>query len=286
MKTKKWLFPIILSTAAFVFAACGSSDKAEADKLQQIKDSGKLVVGTSPDFPPYEFYILNEAGEKEIVGSDVALAQAVADEIGVDLEFKATDFNGVLANIQTNSVDFGISGFVGTDQRKEIMDFSDGYQQEVDDGFQGVLVSKKIADQYKTLDELKAANLVIGAQGGSIQFETAGLLTDAKNIKQFGTMDAAVLALNSGDIQAVTVSTSSVEPLLTTFPDLVILPKEEFNLDTENKYGTNVIGFPKGDDTKSFIDLVNNVIKENKDNGNLDKWKEEAKEQAKNALEE
>jgi len=224
--------------------------------------------------------------KKEIVGSDITLAKAVAEKIGVELEIKATDFNGVLANIQTNSVDFGISGFVATKQREDIMDFSEGYQQEASEGFQGLLVSKEIADNYKSIDELKDANLTIGAQSGSIQFETASLLTDAKNIKQFGTMDAAILALNSGDLQAVTVSTSSVEPLLTTFPDLVILPKETFNLDPENKYGTNVIGFPKGDDTTSFIALVNEVIQENKANGNLEKWRKESEEQAVNALKE
>lgn len=289
---KKLTLALFSCLAAVTLAACGSGDSkkgadaGETDKLAQIKEKGKLVIGTSPDFPPLEFYILNDKGEKEIVGSDITLAKAVAEKIGVELEIKATDFNGVLANIQTNSVDFGISGFVATEQREDIMDFSEGYQQEASEGFQGLLVSKEIADKYKSMDELKDANLTIGAQGGSIQFETASLLTDAKNIKQFGTMDAAILALNSGDLQAVTVSTSSVEPLLTTFPDLVILPKETFNLDPENKYGTNVIGFPKGDDTTSFITLVNEVIQENKENGNLEKWRKESEEQAVNALKE
>lgn len=289
---KKLTLALFSCLAAITLAACGSGDSkkgadaGETDKLAQIKEKGKLVIGTSPDFPPLEFYILNDKGEKEIVGSDITLAKAVAEKIGVELEIKATDFNGVLANIQTNSVDFGISGFVATEQREDIMDFSEGYQQEASEGFQGLLVSKEIADKYKSMDELKNANLTIGAQGGSIQFETASLLTDAKNIKQFGTMDAAILALNSGDLQAVTVSTSSVEPLLTTFPDLVILPKETFNLDPENKYGTNVIGFPKGDDTTSFITLVNEVIQENKENGNLEKWRKESEEQAVNALKE
>lgn len=289
---KKLTLALFSCLAAVTLAACGSGDSkkgadaGETDKLAQIKEKGKLVIGTSPDFPPLEFYILNDKGEKEIVGSDITLAKAVAEKMGVELEIKATDFNGVLANIQTNSVDFGISGFVATEQREDIMDFSEGYQQEASEGFQGLLVSKEIADKYKSMDELKDANLTIGAQGGSIQFETASLLTDAKNIKQFGTMDAAILALNSGDLQAVTVSTSSVEPLLTTFPDLVILPKETFNLDPENKYGTNVIGFPKGDDTTSFITLVNEVIQENKENGNLEKWRKESEEQAVNALKE
>lgn len=268
-------------------AACSSSNSASAtDKntLETIKENGKLTVGTSPDFPPAEFYILNDKGEKEIVGSDISLAKAIADKIGVKLEIKATDFNGVLANIQTGSVELGISSFVGTKEREKIMDFSDGYAQEVSDGYQGILTTKKIADKYKDLAELKKANLKVGAQSGAIQFELASTITKDANIKQYGTMDAAVLALNSGDIDAVTVSTSSVEPLLASFPELTILPKDNFNLDPENKYATNVIGIPKNENNTSFVKLINEVIKENKDNGNLEKWKNEATEQAKKAI--
>ena len=58
-KTKKWLLAFMGFTAALTLAACGSS-ASQPDKLAQIKDSGKLVIGTSPDFPPMEFYILNE----------------------------------------------------------------------------------------------------------------------------------------------------------------------------------------------------------------------------------
>src|SRR5699024_5501274 len=229
-KQKKWILFFLMTS--FLLTACGkqtgedSSGKEEVDQLAQIKENGKLVVGTSPDFPPSEFYIIVDDVKKEIVGSDISLAKAIADDIGVTIDIKATDFNGVLANIQSGSVDFGISGFVGTDERGQIMDFSDGYQQEASDGYQGLLVTKEIAETYPDLDSFKKAKLTLGAQGGSIQFEIAQKLTDTKNIKQFGTMDAAILALNSEDIQAVTVSTSSVEPLLNTFPELTILPQE------------------------------------------------------------
>ena len=287
---KNWLYTSIFALLAVVtLAACGSSSSSsstDSDVLAKIKESGKLVVGTSPDFPPSEFYILNDQGEKEIVGSDISLAKAIAKEIGVKLDIKATDFNGVLANIQTGSVDIGISGFVGTDERKKIMDFSDGYEQEVSDGYQGILTTKEIAEKYSSLADLKKAKLKVGAQSGSIQYELASGLTSTANLKQYGTMDAAVLALNAGDIDAVTVSTTSVEPLLTSFPNLTILSKEEFNLDPDNKYATNVIGIPKDDANKSLIKVINKVIKENKENGNLEKWKDEATEQAKKAISE
>ncbi|MGO3169576.1 MAG: transporter substrate-binding domain-containing protein [Bavariicoccus seileri] len=284
------LIPLLLLT--LLLGACSSNnsstnDSADSpDKLAQIKEAKKLVVGTSPDYPPMEFYILNDDGEKEIIGSDISLAQAIADEIGVELEIKPTDFNGVLANVQTGSVDLGITGFSYTEERAEAMDLSDGYQQETEDGYQGILVTKETAAKYKTLDELKEADLAVGAQGGSIQTELATHITSATNIKQYGTNDDAILALNAGDIGAVAVLTSAVEPVLASFPDLTILPQDEFDLDPDNLYGTNVVGIPKEEGNESLIELVNKVIKENQDNGNIEKWKQEAIEQSTNAIEE
>ena len=294
MKNKFKLAVVGLLTMT-VLAACGggstndttdgSKSDAGTDQLSKIKEAGKIVMATSPDFPPAEFYILKD-GKKEIVGSDVALIQAIADEIGVELEIKPTDFNGVLANIQTGSVDLGIAAFVGTDERGQVMEFSDGYQQEAADGFQGLLMTKETAKKYASLDEIKEAKLQVGAQAGSIQYELATTVTDEKKIKQFGTMDAAILALNSGDVDAITVSTSHVIPMLATFPDLEILPQENFDLDPEQKYATNVIGFPKGRDNKALIEVANKVIKENLENGNLEKWRAEYTKLAVDAIEE
>ncbi|MDH6365621.1 ABC-type amino acid transport substrate-binding protein [Enterococcus sp. PF1-24] len=290
---KKNILVGILFTLLLAFTACGGNNQGKKDdsgntmdKLAQIKESGKLVVGTSPDFPPSEFYVLDENNKKQIVGRDISLAQAIADEIGVKLELKATDFNGVLANIQTDSLDFGISGFVGTKERSKIMDFSDGYQQETSDGYQGILTTKENVEKYTTLAELQADELTVGAQGGSIQFELASDITTAAKIKQYGTIDAAILALNAGDIDAITVSTTSVTPLLSSFPELAILPQAEFDLDVENMYATNVIGFPKRDDNESFIKLCNEVIQKSKDNGDLKKWRDEATVLAEKAIEE
>ena len=258
----------------------------EKDKVEQIKEAGKLVLATSPDFPPSEFYYLDDNGNKQIAGSDIALGQAIADKLGVKLEIKATDFNGVLANAQTGQVDLAISGFAATEERKKVMQFSEGYQRETSDGFQGLLVKKSTADKYKTLDELKAAKLKVGAQSASIQYEMAQKITDEKNIKQLGTTDAIVMALNAGDIDAMVVSTSQCEGFLFTFTDLVVLPREEFDLDPDGMYSTNVIGFPLGEEYESLVKVANEVISEARANGDLQKWADEAQELSKKAIEE
>lgn len=285
MKMKKLVSVVLATTMMMGVVGCSSSTSDSADKLEQIKEAGKIVLGTSPDFPPSEFYILDENGEKQIVGSDISLAQAIADEIGVELEIKATDFNGVLANVQSGAVDMAISGFAQTEERKKVMQFSDGYQRDDSEDYQGILTTKEIAEKYKTLDEFKDANLTIAAQAGSIQYEMALKLTDESNIKQYGTIDAAALALDAGDIDAVIISSNSGEPMLDTFTDMTILPKDGFDLDPDAMYSTNVIGFPLGDEYQSLIDLCNEVIAEARENGDLENWVTEAKELSAQAIE-
>lgn len=281
---KKKLLSILVVMAGFILVACGGSEDA-GDALAQIQEDGVLTIGTSPDYPPMEFYVLDDNGDRQIAGSDISLAQAIADEIGVDLEITATDFNGVMANVQSGSVDMGISGFTWTEKRAEVMQFSEGYLQESALGFQGIMMQEDFAAQFDSLEEIEEAGLVMGAQNGSIQFELAQGLTDSGNIKQYGTLDVGLAALNEGDIDAMVVSTSSAEPMLTTFPNLQILPQEDFDLDPERQYSTNVIAFPMNEEYESLIDIANQVIQESIDNGSIEQWQEEALELSRDAIE-
>ena len=257
----------------------------ENDKLAQIKKAGKIVMGTSPDYPPNEFYILDASGNKQIVGSDVMLGQAIADKIGVKLEIKATDFQGVLSNVQAGQIDMAIAGLTYTEGRKQSMQFSTGFVNESVEGFHGLMMTKETAAKYKTLDEIKSAKLTIGAQTGSIQAEMAYTVTDAMNVKLMGVLDALALALNAGDLDAVVVSTDNAINMLATFPDFTILPEETYNLDPEGKYNQNIIGFPLGEEYQSLIAVANEVIEAAKADGTMEKWRQEALELAKKALE-
>ena len=284
--TKKLLVALLTVVVAFVLVACGGSESADGqDALARIKEEGVLNIGTSPDYPPMEFYVLDDNGDRQIVGSDIDLAQSIADEIGVELDITATDFNGVLANVQTGSIDFGISGFTWTQERDEVMQSSIGYLQESALGFQGIMMQESFAEQFSSLEEIEEAGLGLGAHGGSIQFELAQGLTEDSNIKQYSTLDVGLAALNEGDIDAMIVSTSSAEPMVVTFPNLMILPQESFDLDPEEMYSTNVVAFPLGDEYASLIQLVNEVIQENIDNGNIEKWQAENVELSHKAVE-
>lgn len=88
-----------VAVLAISMVGCGSSGDENKTALDKIKESGKLVVGTSADYPPYEFHATVD-GKDEIKGFDIDIAQAVADDLGVKLEIKDMDFDGLLVHFK------------------------------------------------------------------------------------------------------------------------------------------------------------------------------------------
>lgn len=122
---KKWFIGILI---AFFMMLVGSNQVSAAtdNSLQDVKDKGTLVLGTSPDYPPYEFQTTVN-GDDKIVGFDISIAQKIAKDIGVKLVIKKMDFDSLLVGLETNKIDMVISGMNPSDDRKKSIDFSDVY---------------------------------------------------------------------------------------------------------------------------------------------------------------
>ena len=90
----KKIFALALAvlTLALCFAGCGGPKGATLD---DVKKAGKLVVATSPDFPPFESL---EGGE--VVGIEPEIMELICAELGVELEIVQMDFDSVLIGIQ------------------------------------------------------------------------------------------------------------------------------------------------------------------------------------------
>ena len=125
---KKIALTGLISMMAFGFVGCGNNaEKAENNNvLNSIKESGKLVVGLSADYAPYEFHVI-EDGQDKIVGFDVSLAEEIADELDVELEIKEMDFDALITALPAGKIDLIISGMNPTEKRKKAVDFSEIY---------------------------------------------------------------------------------------------------------------------------------------------------------------
>ncbi|HBG7721536.1 TPA: transporter substrate-binding domain-containing protein, partial [Clostridioides difficile] len=142
----------------------GCSGGGEKTKLEQIKDNGKLVVGTSAEFPPFEFHKVVD-GKDSIKGFDIMLAEEFAKELGVKVEIKDMSFDGLIGALNADQVDIVLAGMSPTPEREKSVDFSELYYLSRN----AVIVKDADIDKVKTEDDLK--KLRVGVQAGSIQEE-------------------------------------------------------------------------------------------------------------------
>ncbi len=116
----KKILALVLATLMLVacLTGCGNNGTSLAD----IEKAGKIVMATSPDFPPFE-----SLEGKEVVGIEVEIMEKVADELGVELEITQMDFDLVLPGVQAGKYDVGVSGISVTPDREKNVDFTDPY---------------------------------------------------------------------------------------------------------------------------------------------------------------
>ena len=119
--TKLTAFALALVMALGLLAGCGSSN-SDTNTSGDDAAKTKLVVATSPDFPPFE---LLEGGE--IVGIEVDILNKIAEKMGMELDIQQMDFDSVIPGVQAGKFDVGMSGITVTDKRKENVDFSSVY---------------------------------------------------------------------------------------------------------------------------------------------------------------
>ncbi len=269
MKRFAW-FPVL--AVLLCFCACSAQAKKD-DPLGQIKKSGKLVMGTSADFPPYEFHI-QENGEDKIVGFDVAVAKEIAKDLGVELEIKDMSFDGLLAALDQGNIDISLAGFSPTEERRKTTDFSDVYYA----GTQGVLIRAADKDKYTDIASLKDA--MIGAQKGAIQVGIAkkqvkGMSDDKEDnpqVKEIAKLGDLVLALQNKTIEAIIVETAVAKSYASANPDLSV-PEFTFVDDT----GGSSVAVKKGN--TALVEAVNKTIAKLKESGAIDSFVVEAAKQ-------
>ena len=118
-------FALALVMALGLLASCGSSNSDKNTPAgDDVSDAAKtkLVVATSPDFPPFESL---EGGE--VVGIEVDILNKIAEKMGMELDIQQMDFDSVIPGVQAGKFDVGMSGITVTDKRKENVDFSSVY---------------------------------------------------------------------------------------------------------------------------------------------------------------
>jgi polar amino acid transport system substrate-binding protein len=88
-----------------------------------VTSSGKIVFGTTIDYPPFESYDENF----QPIGFDIALAREIGARLGLQVEFRDMPFDSMISSVQASQVHAGIAALSVTPERQEIVDFSNIY---------------------------------------------------------------------------------------------------------------------------------------------------------------
>ena len=261
---KKIALTGLISMMAFGFVGCGNNaEKAENNNvLNSIKESGKLVVGLSADYAPYEFHVI-EDGQDKIVGFDVSLAEEIADELDVELEIKEMDFDALITALPAGKIDLIISGMNPTEKRKKAVDFSEIYYT----ANHGILVKAEDVDKYTDFSDLDG--LKVGAQLGSTQAELASTLIKDADFQLLSNVNNLILELKSGKVDAIVMESAVAQIAVKNNPELAV-GKPVY----EETEGGNAVAIAKGN--KDLVNVFNKVISRVVEDGTMNKYIEEA----------
>ena len=227
-------------TVTLTLLAFASCSKPKGKTLDEVKAAGKLVVATSPDFPPFEY--LDEANSNEVVGIEIDIMKLVCEKLGVTLEIKQMDFDSVLVGIQAAKYDIAVSGITVNAKREKNMRFTSPYY---------------IAAQSIVVKEDSAIASKADLTGKKISVQTGTTAEDycmgeGYEVLAFTANNDAAAALTAGKADAWVVD-NEVAVALAAEQGLVVLDEAM----TSEPYA---FAFPKGSET--LVSEFNKIITE------------------------
>lgn len=274
MSKKKWLALVAAGAlaAALALVGCASgnsgsgsasgsasasaSGSASASTEMKLVKEGKLLIATSPDFPPFE-----NLENGEMVGLDIEIGKAVAEKLGLEPEFVSLQFDSILTAVAAGTqADVGISGLTVDPERAKTVDFSDSYY--VDD--LSVAVMKNNADiTADNADEaLNKEGVVIAVQSGTSGETYVKENYPKATVQPYGNSTDAFAALQSGQANAVCTNKTVVERMLANaYTDAQVVK----SIATGEEYAVAV-----AQENKALTAAINKALEELRADGTID----------------
>lgn len=265
---KKALSLMIAAALVLSLAACGSTASSEAASSDAASseaasseaasetetaelstvEPGKLIMSTNAAFPPYE--MTTDSGEFE--GIDIETAQAIADKLGLELQIDDMDFDAALLAVQQGKSDMVMAGVTVTDERQNVMDFTDSYAT----GIQSIIVKED--SDIASVDDL--AGKKIGTQRGTTGYLYCSDDFGDENVVAYDDGLTAVQMLNNGQVDCVVIDNAPAKEFIAANPGLKLL-------DTAYVEEDYAIGVGKGN--TELKDAINTALEELKADGTL-----------------
>lgn len=271
-KTVKRFMAIGLSAAmafgmnATVFAADDSSDSVKGS-LEGVK----LSFGTTALFAPFTYY---DTDGTTLIGYDLDLVNALKDYLGfeIDGDIQVMDYSALTTSLAEGKLDFGMAALCATDERKEVMDFTDTYC----DSGQVVMINKETSPKEITdIDSLTKGDYKIAVEKGTashLYCTNAGI--DESRLEVHDTITTAYESLEQGKVDAVLQDgPGAAYYVKTTEGTKLEVVGDEFN----QGQAPYAIAFSKDcvEANDKILDTFNQAIKDLTEDGTMDKLAKE-----------
>lgn len=231
---------------------------ASAKTVDEIKESGQLVVGTSADYPPFEWVVLESNGDSKIVGIDVDLAQLIADELGVELVMEDMPFDSLIPSVISGRIDMTIAGMTYTEERAEQVDFSEQYHQSVSNFV--VLAGEE--GKYETVEDFDG--LKIGVQKGTVQEQMVTENLANAEIVSMQKTGLLIEALKTKKVDAIFIDDIvTIEFVAVNEGQIAVVSDVVF----ENPEQGKAVALAKGNE--ELLEVINKVVLEAVESGTI-----------------
>ena len=282
MKNRKSFFTLLLVLMlSFVLSACGAGNGTKEEKanepsitnegakkgttlLDEIKDRGVLKVGLMGTYRPYNFLNKNQ----EMDGFDADIAKEVAKRLGVNVEFVAQEFSGMIAGLQAEKFDVVISQMTITDERKQQMDFSDPYITN-----QVKVIVHETNNDIKSVEDFKGKNIGVGLGTNDETYLRTKLMPEVGEFKIM-TYDDVITTLKDLDAERIDATINNMYALKP------VVEEQGFKIKAVGEaIKSDQAGIATRKGNEELVAELNRILKEMKEDGTYKdifvKWFEE-----------
>lgn len=269
MREKIISLMIVMTMTCGLFAGCGSekasndagtesssataSDSSSDDLLSAIKERGYITVAMEGTWAPWTYHDEDD----NLVGFDVEVAKAVADELGVDVQYQEGEWDGLLAGVQSGRYDIMVNGVGYTEERAQAYTFSDPYCYN-----KTALIVRGDNEDIKSLEDLNGKTTCNSANSTYqlIAEEYGANVLDVETLD--GTLEMVLAGTDRAD--ATLNAEASFLDYMNAHPDA--------NLKIVDYYPESekvCIIMSKGDSSDSLKEAINSAIEKLRADGTL-----------------
>ena len=247
MKMKKslsCLLTLLLTLGVFTACQTSSSDdsQSKARTVEEIKESGKIVIGVFSDKKPFGYVDSN--GDYQ--GYDVYFGNRIAKDLGVEVEYVPVEAASRVEYLVSNKVDIILANFTVTEERKEKVDLTLPYMKVA------LGVVSPDSELITDVEDLNGKTLIV-SKGTTAETYFTENYPDV-NLLKFDQYSEAYNALLDGRGDAL--STDNTEVLAWA------LENEEFSVGIESLGNIDTIAAAVQKGNQDLLDWLNNEIVE------------------------